>query len=112
MADVFITNTGVMNGVTAVTLLAAPAASIQRVAPQNSVGIYNDDTIVHTVIFRKNIGGVFTILHKVTGLAAGGLAMLPKRVVLAATNESLEGLLGEVMGTVQPKFDVAALEAS
>ena len=113
MADLPVENNGDMNSTTAVTLLAAPAAgATQRVIPKSGASVYNADTVDIDVIFQKNKGGTVKVIAKVVGVVPGGVALLPKPVVLDATNESLEGKLGAVITTTQPTFDVAAMETT
>lgn len=112
MADVPIGNEGSLTGATAVTILAAPAAATQRVVPSDGASVYNADSANRDFTFQKNKGGTITILHKVVGVVPGGRSGLPKKVVLDATNESLEARSDAVAATVEPHFDVAAMETT
>jgi hypothetical protein len=58
----------VTNGTTAVTIMAAPAASHTRVV--KTISVYNNDTVSADVTVRKNDNGTFYIITKVT-LATG-----------------------------------------
>jgi len=112
MADLPIGNEGSLTGAAAVTILAAPGASTQRVIPKGGAGVYNFDTVAHDITFQKNKGAVITELFKVVGVAVGGVALLPKIVVLDATNETLEAKSDATATTAEPKFDVAAMETT
>lgn len=61
-------NDGLSSGATAVTVVAAPAASTQRQV--KLLTVYNADTIGETVTVRLNNNGTFRILVAVA-LAAG-----------------------------------------
>lgn len=98
------------NGTTEVTVLAAPASAKQRVVPSNGLSFYNADTVACDVIVQKNKGGTRTVLYKKAALAAGDTDVMPKKVVLDATNESLEVKLGAGITTNQPTWDLAAVE--
>jgi hypothetical protein len=52
-----VVNDGLTNGVTAVTLLAAPAATLSRQV--KLLTVYNADTVAATVIIRLNNSGTF-----------------------------------------------------
>lgn len=110
--DLPVGNEGNMNGTTAVTLLAAPAANKQRVVPAKGVSFYNADTVSHDFTVQKNKGGTVTIVWKQASVAAGTVATVDKKVVLDATNESLEGKIEAAHTTTAPTFDVAAGECS
>jgi hypothetical protein len=105
-------NEGPLNGATAVTALAAPAAAKQRVIPNNGAGVFNVDTVAHDFTFQKNKAGTLTPLYTLLAVAAGQQAILPKRVVLDATDESLEVFMEGAHTTTAPRFDVAAMETS
>lgn len=111
MADLPVGNEGALNGTTAVTILAAPGAGFQRVTPANGVAVHNRDTVAHTITFQKNKNATAYVLDVAVSLAAGAVAMLGKKVVLDATDESLEAVSDATATTTEPSFDVAALEA-
>jgi hypothetical protein len=111
--DVPIGNEGNLNGATAVTALAAPGtANVQRTVPANGAGAYNADTVAHDFIWQKNKNSTITVLFKAATVAAGAHTLLGKKVVLDATDESLEVKLEGAHTTTAPTFDVAALECS
>lgn len=112
MADLPVGNEIPLTGSTPVALLAAPAASTQRVVPKNGASVYNRDTVAHDITFQVNKGGTRSILWKATGVAVGGTAVLPKVVVLDATNESLEVLSDAGATTTEPVATVAAMETT
>lgn len=112
MADLPVGNEVVLTGATAVTLLAAPGASTQRVVPKSGASVYNRDTDPRDITFQVNKGGTKSILWKAAGVVAGGTAVLPKVVVLDATNESLEVLTDGAAATTEPVATVAAMETT
>lgn len=59
---------GSLNGVTDVTILAAPTASTQRQV--TCLSIYNGDTVTHTVSIQKDVSATEYLIIKVT-LAVG-----------------------------------------
>jgi hypothetical protein len=103
---------GNLNGATAVTALAAPAAAKQRVIPANGAGVFNADTVGHTVTWQKNKNGTITVLYVTGVIGAGSHTLLPKAVTLDATDETLEVKIEGAHTTTAPTFDVAALECS
>lgn len=112
MADLPIGNEGSLTGTTPVTILAAPAASTQRVLPSGGASVHNADTVAHDITFRKLKGATPTIVQKLAAVPAGGLAVLAKKVVLDATDESLQALTDATATTTEPTFDVAAMETT
>jgi hypothetical protein len=54
----------VSNGGTAVTVVAAPVAGVQRQAQE--IRLHNNDTVTHTVILRLNDNGTFRIVMQQT----------------------------------------------
>lgn len=101
-----------LNGATAVTALAAPGSGAQRIIQKGDASVYNKDTATIDVTWQKNKGGTITILQKTLAVAIGGTDALRKKVVLDATNESLEVKLGGAHATAAPQCDVAALETT
>jgi hypothetical protein len=111
MASTPIANEGLTNSTTPVTVLAAPAASTQRVVPRNGVNVVNRDTVNVTLTLSKNKGGTLYSLAVVT-LATLEMYTYPGVIVLDATNESVELVLGGAVTTSQPSFDAAAMETT
>lgn len=112
MADTLIGNADIYNGATAVTALAAPATGETRQVPANGAGAWNADTVAHDFIWQKNKGGTVTLLYKDAAVPAGTQSLLPKTVVLAADDESLETKIEGAHTTTAPTFDVAAMNCS
>lgn len=110
--DVPIGNEGSLTGDAAKTVLAAPAASKQRIVPANGLSIYNADTVAHDFTIQKNKNSTVTIFWKESAVAAGVHVVLPKKVVLDATDESLEVVVDADATTTEPTFDLAAMETS
>lgn len=111
MADLPVGNEGPLNSATPVTVLSAPAAATQRVVPRGGWSVFNADSVKRDITFQKDKAGVKTVLQKTVGVSSGGVAMLDKVVVLDATDEKLENFC-DVIATVQPKFDIAAMETT
>jgi hypothetical protein len=103
---------GVLDGATPVTALSAPATDKQRVVPANGASVYNADSVSHDVTWQKNKASTVTVLFIATGVAAGALSILGKKVVLDATDETLELVMEGAHTTLAPTFDVAAMETS
>ena len=99
-----------LNGATPVTLVAAPTGTNKRGIDKDAAGIHNLDSVSHTFTFQKNKAATITVIWKVTGVAAGGAAIMPKKVVLDATDESLEVVMEGAHTTTAPRADVAYLE--
>ena len=112
MADLPIGNEGELDGTTPVTVLAAPAANVQRVVPANGLSVYNADTVAHDVIFQKRVDATVIVFWKEAAVAAGTHVVLPKKVVLDDTIESLEVVTDAAATTTEPTFDLAAMETS
>ena len=108
--DLPVGNEGSLNGVTAVTAVAAPAAGKQRVVMANGVAIHNLDTVAHTFTFQKNKNSTLYVLQVDATVAAGAVATLAKPVVLDATDESLEVVDDAGATTTEPTFDAAFME--
>ena len=112
MADLPIGGEGNLNGTTAVTVLASPAADKQRIVPANGLSIYNADTVAHDIIIRKKKASTSYVFWKESAVAAGTHKVLPKKVILDATDELLEVLTDATATTTEPTYDIAALETS
>jgi hypothetical protein len=112
MADLPVGNEGNLNGATAVTILAAPAASKQRIVPANGVSFYNADSVSHDFTVQKNKNSTITIVWKQASVASGAVVLMAKKVTLDATDESLEAKIEGAHTTTAPTFDVSAGETS
>jgi fibronectin type 3 domain-containing protein len=110
--DLPLGNEGAMNGTAFVPVLAAPAASKQRVLPANGLTFHNPDTVVHTYTVQKK-KGASTYQKWVSGAVASldSIAM-PLKVTLDATDESLEAKVDAGLTTTESTFDVSAGETS
>ena len=104
-------NEGVLTGTTPVTVLAAPAASTQRVTAPYGINVMNRDTATRTITIRKNKAGTIYALATQTLLTLTSYSF-PGRVVLDATNESLEIVSDGAAATTEPSWDIAALETT
>lgn len=101
---------GSLTGSAAKTVIAAPASGATRATPSASVSVYNKDTVVHDITFQKNKGGTVTEIAKVLNLAVGATTIMPKKVALDATNESLEIKSNAAGTTFEPTYDVLYME--
>jgi hypothetical protein len=99
-----------LTGTAPITLIAAPGASVQRAVPASAVSVYNADSVNHDITFQKKKGGTTRVLFKAAGVVPGGSAILPKKVVLDATDESLEAKDEATATTLEPVADVMFLE--
>jgi hypothetical protein len=104
-------NEGALTGTTPVTALSAPAASTQRVTAQYGINVMNRDTATRVITIQKNRGGTIFALASQSLLTMTSYSF-PGRVVLDATNESLEIVSDGAAATTEPSFDVAALEVT
>jgi len=86
-------NNGSLNGVTAVTLVAAPAASTQRII--KDITIYNKDTAVVTITLRIDVSATDFELFVFT-LVAGGTWSLASLREARGTTPVNEGGTGAV----------------
>lgn len=111
-ADLPLGNEGALNGTTAVTALAAPAADEQRIVPADGVVVFNADTVAHVFTLQKNKNSTVYILEKTASIAAGATHSFSVRVVLDATDESLELVSDATATTTEPDFNVSAMETS
>jgi hypothetical protein len=103
-------NEGNFNSTTEVTVVAAPASTKQRAIPTSGLSVYNADTVAADIIVQKNKNGTRTIVYKKTALASGASDVMLVKVVLDATDESLEVKLGGAITTTQPTYNVAYVE--
>lgn len=101
-----------LNGVTPVTILAAPAAATQRIVPANGIGLDNEDTAVITVTLKKLGGAVTPITLARKTLDVGDTFFYPKTIVLDGVGESLTMVLSGAIATTNPDVDVAYLDHS
>lgn len=100
---------GTLNGTTPVMLASAPASSAQRVILKDGAGIYNADSVTHSVSWMKNKNSTSYVLDTGT-VTTGGVILLGKPVVLAAADESLEAVMGAAVGATAPTYDIAGMD--
>jgi hypothetical protein len=100
---------GVTNSTTAVTTVAAPASGKRRLI--RSVSIHNNDTVSSTVTIRLDNNGTKYILHK-EAIDSGKQLLYERVIVLAATTESLEIVLGGAITTNQLDYYAVYAEVS
>lgn len=100
---------GVTNSTTAVTAIAAPASGKRRLI--RSVSIHNNDTVSATVTIRVDNNGTKYILHK-EAIDSGKQLLYERVIVLAATTESLEIVLGGAITTNQLDYYAVYAEVS
>ena len=65
----------VSNGTTAVAVVAAPAASTQRLAME--ITVHNADTVPHTVVLRLVSGANHRVFRRAVVEAGGDLSYVP-----------------------------------
>jgi hypothetical protein len=112
LADTPISNAVVTNGTTAVTLLAAPGANIQRIIPGGASSVFNKDTVQHDYTWRKTKGATVYSIFKAAGVQPNQMAMCPKKVILGATDESFTMVVDALATVTESDCDIAAIEAS
>lgn len=100
---------GVTNSTTAVVAVAAPASGKRRLI--RSISIHNNDTVSATVTIRVDNNGTKYILHK-EALDSGKQLLYERVIVLAATTESLEIVLGGAITTNQLDYYAVYAEVS
>lgn len=101
-------NEGFLNGVTAVELVAAPAAGRRLV---RNVNFFNADTAAVTVTLRKLKGTTVIPLGR-ESLQPGDSWTPDRLIVLDATDESVQALLSAAPATANPAFDAAYADAT
>lgn len=95
---------GALNGTTPVDIVAAPAASTQRLV--RNVTFYNRDTAAVTITLRLDDGGTERWLD--TQIVQPGEAWLYSVVqVLDATSKKLEALMSGAAATTNPDFSAS-----
>ncbi len=101
--------TGVLNGTTLVTVVAAPGASTQRLV--KTITIYNVDTAGVLLTLRLNDNTAMRILWKGT-LGIGDTLLFNDVLVLDATTKSVEALMGAAAATTNPDWTTHWADAS
>lgn len=102
---------GDFNGVTSVDVVAAPAAATRRLV--RSINVCNVDTVEHTIILNKSVGGGPTVRELTRVLLLPGESFeFDRLTVLDNTNETITGQMTEAVTTTNPTFDVAFADAS
>lgn len=86
------------NDTTDTTVVAAPAASTQRII--SSIKVHNTDTAVATITIKKAKGASEWLLHTETALAVSGNFEV-RDIVLDATDETVEVVLSGAVTTNQ-----------
>lgn len=98
---------GTLNGTTPVTLIAAPAASRQRV--NLAITIQNRDTAVVTVEVRRvSAGGTRRIWRG--DLDVSDTIVLDERIVLDATTDSITAVMSAAATTTNPDWTSSWIE--
>lgn len=95
---------GALNGTTAVDVVAAPAASTQRMV--SKVRFYNEDSASVTITLRYNDNATTRTLQKFT-LAAGESAVFEEVEVLDATTKKLQALMSGAAATTNPSYSAS-----
>lgn len=110
--DIPLGNEGPLAGTTPVTVLGAPASAVQRVLPANGLSVYNADSVAHDITFQKKKGASTYVFWKELAVPAGTHVVLPKKVTLDDTDETLEVRSNAAASTTEPTFDLSAVECS
>lgn len=95
---------GALNGTTSVDIVAAPAASTQRLV--QSVVFYNRDTADVTITLRLDDNGTLRLLDRQTVSSATAWTFEVTQV-LDATTKKLSALMSAVAATTNPDFSAA-----
>lgn len=98
-----------LNGVTAVEVVAAPAASTRRLV--RNVHFSNVDTAEKTIVLYKKKGATSRELAREV-LAVGDYWTFDKLVILDATDESITAAMTAAVTTTNPTVDAAYADAS
>jgi hypothetical protein len=104
---------GTLNGVAAVTLVAAPGAGVSRAI--RSCRFVNKDTVNHNVRVRKKVAGTPYEVDCVLGLTPDGKYRPISGsdvLLLTATDQSLEAIMDEAATTTNPTFEVSWYDRS
>ncbi|MES2180727.1 MAG: hypothetical protein V4493_01335 [Pseudomonadota bacterium] len=109
MAFVEAGSEGVLNGTTAVDVVAAPAAATRRLI--SNVHFSNQDTVAHTVIVYKNVSGTLYELGREL-LQVNEYWTFDKLTVADATTKKIQAKLLEAMVTTNPSYDAAYADAT
>lgn len=97
---------GVLNGVTPVTLVAAPGAGVERTIPEKGISVYNADTATVTLSVRKVSAGGTRVIDTVT-LLTGEKYSNDTKIVLDAATDSVTAVLSGAPATTQPDWCVS-----
>lgn len=129
MADLPVGNEGELNGTTAVEIVRPPTGGRQMIVPTRAASVRNADNVSHVITFQKIKGAippgftgfgkfvlpdssvVWRIALQVETVPAGVTVRLRGKVVLDATDETIEAVSDAAATTTEPTFDTAALEA-
>lgn len=104
---------GSLNGVTAVTVAAAPGAGVTRVV--RFLSVHNKDTTDVVVTLYKTVSGTDYIIDKQPGLAADQTwrPIRDKDVfVIKGTTESLRVVMSGAPATTQPQYTTCWVDKS
>ncbi len=94
-------NDGTLNGTTAVTVVASPAASTRRIV--KTITIQNRDTAAVTITLRFISGANTRQLAYVT-LAVNEVLVWGDLIILDATNKSVTAVMSGAAATTNPDF--------
>jgi hypothetical protein len=104
-------NTGNLNGTTAVELVPAPGAGVVRTIL--SLRIFNADNAVVTATLRKKISGTNYALDYRDSLPVNETWFpidADNKVMLTATTQSLTAILAGAKSTADPSFEVCWID--
>lgn len=115
MPQILYGSEGALNGITDVVVAAAPGASEQRII--NNVSGFNKDTVDQTLTLKKVKAANEYTIAKVTVPTGENFALVGpgapvQTVVLDATDESLEVVMGAAATTTNPDWHSSGLTNS
>lgn len=100
---------GVMNGTTAVDVVAVPGGSTRRLV--RNAHFCNRDTVAHTIIvYKDKAGTAYELAREI--VQPNEYWTFDKLIVLDATDEKVTAKLLAAHTTTAPSFDTAFADAS
>lgn len=94
---------GITTGTTAVTVVAAPAASTTRMIPARGVSLYNADTVAATGYFQLLDTAAIRIIEKFT-ISVNETWTNDNFIALSTVNQSLQIVMSAAATTTELDF--------
>lgn len=102
-------NNGAFDGTNEITLVDAPAASIQRVV--KTISIYNNDDQPVTLTLSLDDSGGSTSIIRIITLNPGDITEIcPPLQILDATTKSIIGVMSGAANLNDPEFEAAYVD--